>query len=504
MTAIYTIAFLTGVAVMGIELSASRLIAPYFGTSLFVWTNVIAVILAALSLGYYLGGRWSERSPRLPTLFKVLTIAGVLLAVIPFVVRPVATAFAFDFTLFSSASFMIALGSFLLTVALFFIPIMLLGMTSPFLIKIVSLERKDMGNVAGRLFAVSTLGSIVGTFLPAFFFIPLVGTKFTILIFAAIIILIGVAGLAPRRFFVIIPFLGVPFGTLTASLKPADGLMAEIESPYQYIQVIEQDGSRYLIYNEGGGVQSVYHPDSTFSGGIGAYFDVAALLPLLADGKRALLIGVAGGTISRAMQSLYGDDPAFHIDGVEIDPEVAQLASKYFELDQPGLAMHYADGRQAVAAGTGKYDVIFVDAFANQLYIPFHLATQEFFTMTRERLAPGGVLGMNVNALNADSELLRSITNTVASVFKEVHQIPIGIGNQVIIAGERPIPFERLTTAELAEPEFREFAPTLPPRSIRVAFDAGARVFTDDLAPLEYLTDKMFWEYFVEQIRGKN
>ena len=242
MVSIYTIAFFTGVAVMGIELSASRLIAPYFGTSLYVWTNVIAVILAALSLGYYLGGRWSERSPQLFTLLKVLIVAGVLLAIIPFIVRPVASVLAFDFTLFSSASLMIVLGSFLLTIVLFFLPIMLLGMTSPFLIKLVSLERKDLGNVAGRIFAVSTVGSIIGTFLPALIFIPLVGTKFTILIFAAVIILMGVVGLAPSRLFIVVPFLAVLFGTLDTSLKSSVGLIAEAESPYQYMEDIEPGG----------------------------------------------------------------------------------------------------------------------------------------------------------------------------------------------------------------------------------------------------------------------
>jgi len=491
----------TGVAVMGIELSASRLIAPYFGTSLYVWTNVIAVILAALSLGYYLGGRWSERSPQLFTLLKVLIVAGVLLAIIPFIVRPVASVLAFDFTLFSSASLMIVLGSFLLTIVLFFLPIMLLGMTSPFLIKLVSLERKDLGNVAGRIFAVSTVGSIIGTFLPALIFIPLVGTKFTILIFAAVIILMGVVGLAPSRLFIVVPFLAVLFGTLDTSLKSSVGLIAEAESPYQYMQVIESDDARYLIYNEGGGVQSIYHPYKTFSGGLGTYFDAAALLPTLTEGKRVLLIGVAGGTISRAMQALYGDDPDFHVDGVEIDPEVAKIATEYFELDQPDLTMYFADGRQAVTMmGEGKYDVIFVDAFTNQLYIPFHLATQEFFNLVHDRLAPGGVLGMNVNALDADSELLVAVTNTVASVFKEVRRVPVGIGNHVIVAGDKPIPLERLALATFAESEFQAFAPTLSARSVRIAFDAGKRVLTDDLAPLEYLTDKMFWDYFISRL----
>jgi len=150
--------------------------------------------------------------------------------------------------------------------------------------------------------------------------------------------------------------------------------------------------------------------------------------------------------------------------------------------------------------GEGKYDVIFVDAFTNQLYIPFHLATQEFFNLVHDRLAPGGVLGMNVNALDADSELLVAVTNTVASVFKEVRRVPVGIGNHVIVAGDKPIPLERLALATFAESEFQAFAPTLSARSVRIAFDAGKRVLTDDLAPLEYLTDKMFWDYFISRL----
>jgi spermidine synthase len=345
------------------------------------------------------------------------------------------------------------------------------------------------------------VGSIIGTFLPALVFIPWIGTKFTILVFAAIIILVGVTGFGSKKLFLVIPLLGIPFGTLDGVLKPSPGLILEAESPYQYVQVIEDEGSRYLVYNEGGGVQSVYHPDSVFTGGL--YFDIASLLPVLSDGYQVLILGVAGGTIPRAMQVLYGDEPNFHVDGVEIDPMVGEIATEYFSLEQPRLTMQYADGRQVVERTDKQYDVVFVDAFTNQLYIPFHLTTQEFFEATRDRLLPGGVLSMNVNALGEDSELFQAITNTVASVFPWVYQMPSGIGNHMIFASERPIPFERLKEVALPDLSFTDFAPLVAASISDIRFDSRARVLTDDLAPVEHLTDKMFWEFFVERLRAE-
>ncbi|MBI4133613.1 fused MFS/spermidine synthase [Candidatus Uhrbacteria bacterium] len=503
MFAIYVIAFLSGLAVMGIELSASRLIAPYFGTSLFVWTNVIAVILAALSLGYYLGGRLSERAPRLRVLLLIIFVAGVLLAVVPFVIRPLALQFTFDSFTLASASFVIVLGSLLLVLALFFIPIMLLGMVSPFLVKIVSLERHDMGNVAGRIFAISTIGSIIGTFLPAFVFIPWIGTKFTILIFATLLVVIGGSGLLPRRLFGAVLLLGIPFASLDAGLKPVPGLIVEAESPYQYIQVVEDSaGTTHLIYNEGGGVQSVYNPDTLFYGG--AYFDYAPLLPALRESKRVLIVGLAAGTISRAMQVLYGNDPSFHIDGVEIDPTVIKLGREHFALGGDDLTVVNADGRTAIETVSGAYDVIFVDAYTNQLYIPFHLVTQEFFAAAAERLAPGGILAINVLASSDASELLRSVTNTMASALPYVYRMRIADSwNNLIFASFDPVDFARLTEVPLAIPEFASLAREIPEEVVPIAFNREGRVLTDDLAPVEHMMDAMIWEYFVDRLRNE-
>ncbi|MBI4280984.1 fused MFS/spermidine synthase [Candidatus Uhrbacteria bacterium] len=492
------IAFFSGLAVMGIELTASRLIAPYFGTSLFVWTNVIAVILAALSLGYYLGGRLSERLPDLALLLRLILFAGIIVAIIPWFIRPVASLVSFDAAAFGSTSLVIALGSFLLTVLLFFIPLMLLGMTTPFLVKLASLKRSGVGDITGRLFAVSTVGSLVGTFLPALIFIPWFGSRASLLIFAGLLMIMGLAGFKKRGVLMLLPLLVLPLGMINGQIKTDQGLLAEAETPYQYVRVYEKDGRRYLVYNEGGGVQSVWRPETVWSGW--KYYDTAALLPALREGQRVLIVGLAGGTISRAMQALYGDDSDFKMDGLEIDPEVIELASRYFDLEQPNLSVINVDGRVFLEREKGNYEVIFVDAYANQLYIPFQLSTQEFFTAAKHRLSEAGILAMNINAANERSPLLATMENTVAAVFPFVYRLRMDQSwNYLLVASQTPIDFEVLRTRRLPIPEFEDLAQKIPDEVRIVSFDARERIFTDNWAPVEHLTDAMLWDYAVGQ-----
>lgn len=489
----YAVAFFSGLAVMGVEITSSRLLAPYFGTSLFVWTNVIGVILIALSLGYYLGGKISEKNSSLKTLFGIIFFAGAFVAVIPFVIRPIAGFIYFDSTVLTSASLFIALGSFFLTSILFFVPMMLLGMVSPFLIKLASLKRNDVGRVAGQIFAVGTVGSIVGTFLPVLILIPTVGTRLTILIFAGILLVIGLIGLSPRGLFIFIPFLAVPFGMLNSAVKLSPNIIYQTESPFQYIRVERgSDETRYLVYNEGGGVQSVFNPNNVFTGN---YFDIAAVLPAINDGKKVLIVGLAGGTISRSMSFLFGEQLGFHIDGVEIDPKVTSVAMKYFDLEQSKLTLINADGRNQLAFNDSMYDIIFVDAYANQIYIPFHLATTEFFKIAESRLSGGGIFAINVNASSEDSTLLRSISNTISGVFPYTYKMRVGRSwNYIIFAGDRPIDFGRLAKPEFIISEFFDLAQKIPAQVSKVEYDSRVPLLTDDWAPLEYMTDSMIWK----------
>lgn len=495
---IYLIAFFSGLAVMGIELSATRLIAPYFGASLFVWTNVIGVILGALSLGYYLGGKFSERFPDLKFLLNIILLAGILSAIIPFAAKPVALNFILEISKLPANS-VIFLGSFFLVSVLFFLPIMLLGMASPFLIKIVSLGRQDIGNISGRIFAVSTLGSIVGAFLPALVFIPFIGTKFTILIFASVLVLLGLIRFSSYLVPVIVIVIVVLFGLTDSRLRPEKGLIAEAESAYNYIQVIETDGTRYLTTNEGGWIQSIYRPDTFFSGE--PYLDIASLLPSLGDEKEILIIGLAAGTAARTMNFLYGKEKDFHIDGIEIDSKIIKLGKQFFELDSANLTVYNADGRLHAQFTDKLYDVIFVDAYSNQLYIPFHLVTKEFFALLSKQLKPGGIVAVNINASSENSKLLRSLGNTIASVFSKVYQIKANEKwNYLIFASKEAIDFDKLR--EIGEnPGWRvDFEIG---KEAEIDYNPAEMVLTDDFAPVEHMTDKMVWEQRIKSLISK-
>jgi len=504
MVKIYTIAFFSGLAVMGIELSASRLIAPYYGSSLFVWTNVIGVILAALALGYYLGGKLSEIKPHVKSLLVILFIAGILTAIVPFIIKPLAYVFAFDPSMFGSVSAVIVIGSFFLTVLLFFIPIMLMGMTSPFLIKIVSHDRIDMGNVSGRIFAISTLGSIVGTFLPALIFIPIFGTKATILIFACVLIVMGSAGFLPKKFYPMILLIFLSFTQVDASLKSSKNMITEAESAYQYVQVQEdEEGIRTLVYNEGGAFQSLYNSNTIWNNG--HYYDVISLTPQLVLGggvaKNVLVVGSAGGTIIRTMDGLFGN--SFIITGVEIDKKVIQIARDFFGLDKIGAVIQEADGRNYLQFNNSVYDVVMVDAYSNQMYIPFHLATKEFFKLVQSRLVAGGILTMNVNAPSDNSKILKSISNTLMAVFDNVYAIHVpDTWNYVLLASNEEIDFENLQKANFpGNLNFTNFAPIVADYAEKLDRDPKVRILTDDWAPLENMTDAMIWEAIREQLR---
>ena len=189
------VVLLAGVGGLATEICASRLLAPYFGSSTVVWANIIGLILAYLSLGYWLGGRVADRHPHAGRLATLLLVAAGLLAVLPLVARPVLAATVRNLATVSAGA---ALGSFLAALLLFAVPVTLLGMVTPFALRLALRDVGSAGEVAGRLYALSTLGGIAGTFAPALLTIPLVGTQRT-LIGSALLIAVAALPLAPRR-----------------------------------------------------------------------------------------------------------------------------------------------------------------------------------------------------------------------------------------------------------------------------------------------------------------
>ena len=468
----HVLAFCAGMSIMAVELCASRLVAPYFGSSTFVWTNVIGVMLVALALGYLVGGSLADRRPQLKILLRLLLGACAYLLVLPYAVGPALSAISTLLTgLHSSFAFIFA-GSLIAIVLLFAPPIVIMGMTSPFLIRILA-QKRHLGEIAGRVFAVSTLGSVLGTFLPTLVFVPTIGTSKTIAIFAGALLAVVVIGL--RR------SAGAPAGVLALALvlvpAPAVRQMpGEIwagESAYGYIEVIDRGNLRFLAYDDALGWESVADKTGPLTG---LYFDYYARLPryLGRPAHKVLVLGLGGGVIANQLHGAY---PELSVTGVEIDPLVIDVARRFFKLN-PQTRVVNQDGRIFVRLDRGSYDIVVVDAYARQIYIPFHLATQQFFRQVKARLAADGLLAMNVTSVQTDSTLMRALRATLHTVFAHVYTMRIPRSyNYMVLASDRA-------------PSFAQDGPGAPAFYEDRSADI-ARVLTDDRAPVEFMMD---WE----------
>src|SRR6478735_1480713 len=332
-----TIVFYGGLTSIGIELSASRLIAPYFGDSTFIWANLIGLTMLYLSIGYALGGRVADRHPEPELLFVLTAVAGFAAGVIPIIAHPILQV---SLDAFDSVSIGAFYGSLLGVLLLFAVPITLIGFVSPFALRLLVRDVASAGHTSGGLSAVSTFGAIAGSFLPVIVLIPLVGTAKTFYILSISLMTLSAIGLvvlrSPRGAVVASSLVGmllIVIGVFGGGqIKPPyEGeLVYETESQYNYIQVLEDNGRYLLALNEGHAIHSIYDPNSLLTGGPWDYFMAA---PLFNEGvnatsvKDALFIGLAGGTAARQIADAY---PGVQIDGVEIDPEVAKFAKKYF------------------------------------------------------------------------------------------------------------------------------------------------------------------------------
>ena len=483
---IWLVSFTSGMCVMALEMTASRVVSPHFGTSISVWANVIGLILVALSVGYWFGGKWAERSPKLETLLKLLAAAAVLSALIPFLARPLAEGFIDSLSSLNGVT-LVRLGSFLLVALLFFAPILLLGVTSPFVIKLLSTDER-VGETSGRVFALSTIGSIIGTFVPAFWLVPTIGTRATVMLFAALLFAVVGFGLLGRRWGVLglLP-LGLTWWVSGLPIKSGEGQVAEVESAYQYVQVTEHAGVRSLRFDEGTMIQSQERASTPFTDN---YWDALFVLPSLspAPKPKVLILGFAVGTAARGMIELRPEG-ALDVTGVELDPAVLDLGRRYFSVArlEPRMRLVVEDARAFLERSREQYDFILLDCYANQRYIPTHLVTQEFFTLVREHLAPGGFLVANVNAPVGDSVLLRSFDRTLKSVFTEVERLDVPHRwNREIVAAAGPLDWAG--TMDRLPPVLKPYwTQMLNWRT--AAEDETGLLLTDDRAPVELLVD---------------
>jgi spermidine synthase len=472
-----------GAASLGAEIAAARLLAPWFGASTIVWANTIATVLVALSGGYWLGGRLADRDPSIGGLCRLVLAASGLLAVVPFVATPFLRTSVEALEAVSAGAF---IGSLVAVLVLIATPVLLLGMVAPYAVRLAVRTVAEAGRVTGRLYAISTLGSLAGVFLSALVLIPFAGTRRTFLAFALALAIVAAAGLARRWALApaaLVALIAVPSGTVKA--VDQGRVIWERETPYQYARVVEDvDGARRLELNEGLAVHSVYRPGRWLTGD---YWDEFLVLPLAAGGRAprsVAILGNAAGTTARALGRFF---PATRIDAVEIDGRLTEVGRALFDMRAPRLAVHTADARPFLHASRRRFDAILIDAY-RQPYIPFYLATREFFALARRHLRAGGVVVVNVGHPKRSARLERALSATMAEVFSRVLRDPSQPTNTLLLASDAPATPAALRRAAARlpvglRPVARETAARLAP-SLR-----GGPVWTDDQAPVEWLID---------------
>jgi spermidine synthase len=482
--------FVVGSASLGSEIAAARLLAPYFGASTTVWANTIATVLVALSAGYWLGGRLADRHPLQRHMSAIVLVASVGLAAVPFVARPFLDVAVGALSDISAGAF---LGSLLGVLVLVAGPVLLLGTVAPYAIRLSLKEVATSGATAGRLYAISTAGSLVGTFTAALLLIPFAGTRRTFLIFAFALALVGALGM--RRRWLVVPLaLAALIALPTGQIKPAadgENVVYEADTEYQYARVLEEpDGTRALELNEGLARHSLYRPGSFLTGDYWDGFLVAPRTALDAPPARLAILGNAAGTTARAYGHYFPDT---RIDAVEIDGEVTEIGRRWFDMRAPHLRTFAEDARPYLRRTGERYDAIFVDAY-RQPYIPFYLATAEFFRLCRDRLNPGGVVVINVGHPEGEDDLEKDLTRTLGTSFRSVLRDPIEPTNTLLIASAAPASALSVSNAEPTLPaDLRPLARAAATR-IEAPLEGG-EVFTDDRAPVEWLIDASIVKY---------
>ncbi len=463
---------------MGSELVGIRLLTTRFGASTYVWGSVLGTVMAALAGGYLVGGRLADRWPR-PVAVHGCLLAGALSLLPVLFVGPPLLAYC--------ERFGAVVGPLAAAVALFAVPLVALGAASPFAVRLLAHE-ETVGTVTGRVFAVATGGSLCGTFLTAFWLTPWLGSRTTLRVWIAALLVSAVVGLATvrrRR----VALLGLGLLLLAPDPAPGPDVLVRGESAYNVVVVEEHAGVRRLLLNdERFGIHSVRPADGPLTG---LYFDAFHLGPVLASGTDILVLGMAGGTTIAGHRRLF---PGARITAVELDPLVVDVARRYFDVAAgPHLTIHVADARAFLAQSTQRFDVIEADLFAGGVYPPFHTLTQEFFALASARLRPGGLVAVNVLALGGDDGVVGVVAATMATAFPAVFELPLrnqrilfGLREPVDVAGLR----RRLDAADVPElgDVIRAARARLRPA---VGRPGGTQVLTDDRAPVERLTNAM-------------
>lgn len=471
------------------ELVGSRMLAPYFGTSLVVWTNLIGVILGCLSLGYWLGGKLADKKTSLEIFSLMILISAIFIGLT-------------NFTKIGALNFFqkvedIKLGSLLATISLFTLPSIILGMISPYAVKLAMTDFNKAGVTVGRLYAISTLGSIIGTFLAGFFLIPYFGNTKIIFLLLGILFFCSVI-ICPKKFFklkamfifiFLFSFLGANF---LNSLYRDDGFI-DIDTQYNRVLIydsLDKDikrKARYMVINnESSSAMYLDNDDLVFQ--YTKFYDLARHFN--PDFKKALLLGGAAYSYPKYYLKNF---PSATIDVVEIDPGLTELAKKYFRLeDNPRLQIFHEDGRVFLNKTRKKYDVIFGDAFASFYSLPYQLTTREAIEKMYGVLDDNGIVIVNIiSAMEGrKGEFLRSEYATYKNIFPQVYLFPVQekkdgnkVQNIILVALKAKEPPGFYSDVQ----ELNEYLEHLWKKEV----PEDLPILTDEYAPVDYYINKI-------------
>ena len=479
---LYLTAAVTGAAIMVVEILGAKMLSPFVGLSHFVWTAQIAVTLVALASGYYVGGRLADRSQRLPWLYGAILAAAAYLALTVLICEPVAY-WALDFSL--------PVGSLMASAILFFVPLALLAMTGPFLVRVITSSLAGVGGNVGRLTLIGTLGSFGGTLCIGYLMIPLLPNSVTMYLTAVVLLVVCALYFALFHRKGLMPLL------LASVLVVGTGLGLQQAQSRQYtwvkeiytgnshfgrLQVLERREGHGLLYLNDNLIQNTYDPSTKQSQSAFTYVLAGLARAYTTNIQDVLCIGLGIGVVPM--------DFAHHgarVDVVEINPAIVPVAVRFFDLQTNQIHLTLDDGRHYLNRCRKKYDVVVLDAFLGDSS-PSHLLTREAFTSIHRVLRPGGNLVINCfgNLEEGHDFFATSINKTLKAVFTGVHMHTSGRGAIFFAASDRP------DSGFVHTPDFNGIHPEALSDTEAVFIgvvdstpDRG-RVLTDDYNPVEF------------------
>lgn len=412
--------FITGAAVLVLEVAAVRILAPYYGSSLHVFSSVLTVILAALSVGYWYGGKRADTYKSIDELYALIAASGLLVLMLLLVATTVLPTFG--------RILPVSVGPLFFSFSLFFLPAFLLGIVSPYIIKLQSMYTplEEIGSVVGKTFFWGTCGSIIGSIASGFYLIPTLGVELSITLVS--IVLAGLGVVTPlfldrplqKKWMIGILSLIVIFGSCLYVLTEHRNKQFVYRSDGLYSSITISDRK---IYGQSARLlnRDLNNSSAIFLGNKKLVFDYAQFSKLYKslkpDASSMLVLGGGAYTVPR---SIVATDPDIVVDVVEIEPELYALAQKYFDLSDISRINNYTqDARVFLDRTDKKYDIIFVDLFGTNMAAPFHLTTYEYYALLQEHLTPDGIIMLNYvgKPKGASPSLTGSLIKTVTAVF---------------------------------------------------------------------------------------